>query len=325
MGEFVEREEQMKIRTKCWMFGLAVTLAWGAEKKASIPRMPDGHPDLSGIWNNSTLTPVERPRELAGKEFFTEQEAAAFERKAMREQNRDRRDGPAEADVARAYNEAWFDRGTKVLPSRRTSMVVDPPDGRIPRLTPEAQKAEAARAAAMQRPANGPEDRLLRERCMIGDNAGPPMLPAPYNNNLQIVQTRDSLAIVTEMIHDVRMIPLDGRPHLEANVRQWLGDSRGRWEGGTLVVDTTNFSGKSHFRGADQNMHLVERFTMESPGMIRYQFTIDDPTAFTSPWSGELALNRTEGPIYEYACHEGNIGMEGILAGARAEEKKARP
>jgi hypothetical protein len=292
--------------------------------QASGDQSAQGHArDLSGIWNNSTVTPLERPRELGTKAFFTATEAAEFEKSANRDLNRDRRDGPADADVARAYNEAWFDRGTKAVPSHRTSLIVDPPDGRIPPLTPAAQKADALRAEALRRPATGPEDRLIRERCIVGDNAGPPLIPAPYNNNLQIVQTAEYVAIVTEMVHDVRLIPLDGSPHPPKDVREWLGDSRGHWEGNTLVVDTANFNGKTHFHGADQNLHLTERFTRVSPDRIDYSFTIDDPTAFASLWSGEVPLMRAEGPLFEYACHEGNYGMEGLLRGARAEEKSA--
>ncbi len=244
--------------------------------------------DLSGIWNNSTITPLERSRELGTKAFFTAAEAAEFETKSNRDLNRDRRDGPADADVARAYNEAWFDRGTKAVPSHRTSLIVDPPDGRIPPLTLAAQKADALRAEALRRPATGPEDRLIRERCIVGDNAGPPLIPAPYNNNIQIVQTAEYVAIVTEMVHDVRVIPLDGSAHPPQDVREWLGDSRGHWEGNTLVVDTANFNGKTHFHGADQNLHLTERFTRVSSDRIDYSFTIDDPTAFAGRWSGEV-------------------------------------
>jgi hypothetical protein len=209
------------------------------------------------------------------------------------------------------------------VPSHRTSLIVDPPDGRIPPLTPAAQKADALRAEALRRPATGPEDRLIRERCIVGDNAGPHLIPAPYNNNIQIVQTAEYVAIVTEMVHDVRLIRLDGSPHPPQDVREWLGDSRGHWEGNTLVVDTANFNGKTHFHGADQNLHLTERFTRVSPDQIQYRFTIEDSTSFTGPWSGEVPLMRAEGPLFEYACNEGNYGMEGLLRGARAEETSA--
>src|SRR5579871_717722 len=300
----------------CPLLGIvAAPIYW----QAPVEAQPHSR-DLSGIWNNSTITPLERPRELGPKQFFTEAEAAEFEKKTNHDLNRDRRDGPADADVARAYNEAWFDRGTRVVPSRRTSLIVDPPDGRIPPLTPAAQQQENLRAERLRRPATGPEDRLIRERCIVGDNAGPPLIPAVYNNNIQIVQTGEFVAILTEMVHDVRMIPLDGRPHLSPEVRQWLGDSRGHWEGDTLVVETTNFNGKTHFRGADQNLRILERFTRVSPDEILYRFTIDDPTAFSQSWSGEVPLMRSEGPLYEYACHEGNYGMEGLLRGARVEE-----
>jgi hypothetical protein len=278
-------------------------------------------PDFQGIWTNATITPLERPKELAGKEFFTEKEVAEYEKRVLEESNKDRRDGSAEADVGRAYNESWWDRGTKVVPTRRTSIVVDPPDGRIPPLTSEAQKAAAARAATLRRPAAGPEDRGLPERCILWPTAGPPMLSSAYNNNYQILQTPGYVVIFIEMIHDVRIIPLDGRPHLASNIRQWLGDPRGHWEGNTLVVDSTNFTDKNPFRGSDRNLHLTERFTRINADTILYRFTVEDPTAFTRTWSGEAPLTRTPGPIYEYACHEGNYGMANILSGARAEEK----
>jgi len=270
-----------------------------------------------------TITPLERPAELANKPFFTKEEAAAYEERVAVQSNRDRRDGPPEADVTRAYNEAWWDRGTKVVPSLRTSLIVDPPDGRMPALTSAAQQAARQRAEALQRPARGPEDRLIRERCIMGDNAGPPMMPSAYNNNFQIFQSGKSIAIYSEMMHDVRVIPLDGRAHLPSNIRSWMGDSRGRWDGETLVVETTNFNGKISFRGSDENLRVVERFTRTAPALILYEFRIEDPTAFTRPWSAEVPLKAAAGPIYEYACHEGNYGMMGLLAGARAEEAKA--
>jgi hypothetical protein len=299
---------------------IAAPLAPAAKDWAG-PRTQDGQPDLQGIWTNATITPLERPKELAGKEIFTEKEAAEYEKRVLEETNKDRRDGSPEADIGRAYNDAWWDRGTKVVPTRRTSIVVDPPDGRIPPLTPEAQKAAAARTAALQHPAAGPEDRGLPERCILWPTAGPPMLPSAYNNNYQILQTPGFVVIFIEMIHDVRIIPLDGRPHLPSNIRQWMGDPRGHWEGNTLVVDTTNFTSKNPFRGSDRNLHLIERFTRIDPDTILYRFTVDDPTAFTRPWTGEAPMTKTPGPIYEYACHEGNYGMTNILSGARAEEK----
>jgi hypothetical protein len=291
-------------------------------KKWGQPRTPDGQPDLQGIWSNATITPFERPKELAGKEFFTEQEAADYEKRILREGNRDIRGRNAAADVNGAYNEFWFDRGTKVVPTRRTSLVVDPPDGRVPPLTPEAQKAAAVREEIARRPPEGPEDLALVVRCIVWPTAVP-LLPTAYNNNYQILQTPGYVTILTEMIHDIRVIPLDGRPHIPENIRLWLGDSRGHWEGMTLVVDTTNFNDKTHLRNSDRNLHLIERFTRTDENTILYQFTVEDPTAFTRPWKGEVPLTKAPGPIYEYACHEGNYAMTGILKGARAQEKEA--
>jgi hypothetical protein len=294
--------------------------------KAWTPtRTPDGQPDLQGIWSNATVTPLERPAELAGKATLTEQEAAVYEKQMVERSNVDRRPPVGtEADVAGAYNEAWTDRGTKVVKTRRTSLIVDPPDGRIPPLTPEAQKKALDRAEARRlHPADGPEDRPLNERCILTVTTGPPMLPGPYNNNYQIVQTPEAVVILNEMIHDTRTVFMDGRPHLPQNVRQWKGDSIGHWEGDTLVVDTTNFTDKTNFRGSGENLHLVERFTRADADTLLYQFTVDDPASFTRPWTAVIASTKTEGPIFEFACHEGNYAMRGILSGARAEEKKA--
>ena len=300
-----------------------------ATKTWAPARTADGQPDLQGIWSYATLTPLERPRELAGKEFFTEKEAAAYEKSLLDKNNRDRRDGGADADLGRAYNELWYDSGSHVVKTLRTSLVIDPPDGRIPAFTPEAQKREAARAEDRRRrggdPADSWEDRSLGERCIT---RGAPKLPGGYNNNLEIVQTPGCVGILQEMIHEARVIPLDGRPHLNPSVHQWLGDSRGRWEGNTLVVDTTNYTDKSVFnafnccRGAGANLHVIERFRRVDADTIDYQYTVDDPTTYTRPWTVSIPLSRTEGPLYEYACHEGNYGMAGLLAGARAEEKK---
>ena len=201
--------------------------------------------DLEGIWSNATVTPLERPADLAGKQTFTAEEAAAYEKQAVERSNVDHRSTNAEADVASAYNQFWYDRGTKAVGTRRTSLIVDPTDGRLPPLTPEAQKrVQDTRAWMGEHSTDGPEGRSLGERCILWATAGPPMLPGPYNNNFQIFQTRDQVVILNEMIHDARVIPLDGSPHLPSNIRQLMGDSRGHWEGNTLVVDTTNFSGK---------------------------------------------------------------------------------
>jgi hypothetical protein len=237
--------------------------------------------------------------------------------------NADRRGANHDADVSTAYNQFWYDRGTKTIGTRRTSLIVDPPDGLIPALTPEAAKRVSEKRAWMEEHAtDGPEGRSLGERCILWVTAGPPMLPGPYNNNFQIIQNRENVVILNEMIHDTRVIPLDGSPHLPAAIRGWRGDSRGHWDGKTLVVDTTNFSDEYSFRGSDRNLHLTERFTRVSPDTLIYEFTVDDPTAFTKPWTVQIPVTRTKGPIYEYACHEGNYAMMDILAGARATDKK---
>lgn len=292
-------------------------------KKYMAPRTADGHPDLQGFWSNATITPLERPDDVGGKATLTSEEAAAYEAKVNARENRDRRDGGSAADVGRAYNEAWYDRGTKVIETHRTSLIMDPPDGKIPALSAAAQKRLDLAAARRARPAEGPEDRSLSERCLNWATAGPPMLPSAYNNLYQIVQTPTYVAIFNEMVHDARMIPLDGRPHLDKSIRQWLGDSRGHWEGDTLVVDTTNFTDKTFFHGASENLHLTERFTRVSGDTLMYTFTVDDPSAFARPWTAQIPSERIDGPIFEYACHEGNYGMVGILSGAREAEKKA--
>jgi hypothetical protein len=293
-----------------------------AAQKWTPPRTEWGHPDLQGLWTNATITPFERPAELATKEVLTEEEAAQYEKQTLQARDADRRDGAADADLGRSYNQFWYDRGTKVISSRRTSLVVDPPDGRIPPLTADAQRQVSDRAAARQAgPADGPESRSLAERCILWPTAGPPMLPSGYNNNYQILQTPGYVVILIEMIHDVRIIPLDGRPHLSQTVRQWMGDSRGRWEGDTLVVETTNFTDKTNFRGSGEHLKLVERFTRVDGGTINYEFTVSDAASFTRAWKAAVPMTKTEGLIYEYACHEGNYGMTNLLSGARALEK----
>jgi hypothetical protein len=276
--------------------------------------------DLEGFWATSTLTPLERPPELGGKGFFTEQEAAEYERRTLEAVNSDRRDGGPEADLRRNYNEFWRDRATTVLPNRRTSIIVDPPDGKIPSFTPEARRKRVAHAEA-NRALAGPEALALRIRCISRDL---PMIPTPNNNFLQIVQGAGYVAIIQEMMHEYRLIPLDDRPHVDSRVRGYMGDSRGHWEGNTLVIDTTNFTGNDNFYGADENMHLTERLTRTDPNTIVYRFTVNDPTAFTRPWSGELAFRKTDEPVFEYACHEGNYALTDILAGARAAETERK-
>jgi hypothetical protein len=306
----------------------AATAQTRPPKKWTPPRTSDGHPDLGGTWSNAGIIPLERPKDLAGKRTFTEQEYAEYEKKVFRQSDRDR---PGQTGVG-TYNGFWWDQGTKLAPNRNTSLIVDPPDGRVPALTPAAlQRARDDRAYAREHPADGPEDRPLMDRCLLFPTTGPPMLPSFYNGspygplttNYQIVLTRDYLAIFIEHNHESRMIPLDGRQHLPPNVRQWLGDSRGHWEGDTLVIDTTNFTGKTKFKGGDENLHLTERFTRTGPDTLKYSFTVDDPTAFTAPWTAEYPMIASTDRIYEYACHEGNYGLAGVLSGARAAEKTA--
>lgn len=302
----------------------ALAQSSSASSSQAQTRTADGHSDLQGIWTNSTMTLLERPIGLGKSTTLTEEEAAKFEEGIKRDRSSDRRDGLAEIDVGRAYNELFFDRGSalaRVGGEIRTSIIVDPPDGHLPPYTPEGWRHLADVATyASKHPADRAQDRSLAERCLLWA-AEPPMLPAPYNSTYQIIQTAKYVMILIEMMHDVRIIPLDGSPHLPSDVRLWMGDSRGHWEGATLVVDTTNFSNKTSLQGSDENLHVTERFTRVDANTILYSFTIDDPTTFLRPWTGELPFVATPGPVYEYACHEGNRALQNILLGARAEEQ----
>ena len=304
----------------------AVTKSW------TPPHTPDGQPDLQGVWTNATLTPLERPTELASKEFLTPQEAEDYQKRVLARWDRDNRAGGADADLGRAYGSAWWDADARLVPVTRTSLIVDPPDGKLPPLTLEAQRRITdARAERQRHPADGPEDRPLMDRCLWWPAVGPPMLPSFANNspysplvsNYQFLQGPGHVAIVNEILHETRIIPLDGRPHLSQKIRQWMGDSRGHWEGNTLVVDTTNFTAKSQFRGSGEKLHLVERFTRTDSDTILYEFTVDDPASFTRPWSARIPMIRSLGPIFEHACHEGNYGLGFILSIARWEERQA--
>ena len=259
---------------------------------SDVPRAPWGAPDLRGIWDNRTITPLERPRQFAGQETLTAAEAAAYEART------------AERRVDDRY---YWDRGTKTVDDRRTALIVDPADGRVPSLTPEGrQRFETGQRQGV----NGAEERNPTERCITRTV---PRLPGLYNNHYQIFQTPGYVVILMEMIHDARIVSLDGRSHLAGDVRQWNGDSRGRWEGDTLVIETTNFTRKTNFRGSTEDLHVVERLTRVDADTIDYQFTVTDPTTWTQPWTARIPLNRDLGPLYEYACHEGNDGMAGIL------------
>ena len=283
-------------------------------------RTPWGDPDLQGIWTNANLTPFERSEEFTGKQVLTEEEAAEFEERTNQRNSVDRPPPPGNPGT---YNQFWWDRGTKVVPTRQTSLVVNPPDGRIPPLMPAAQKRAIARAQyRLDHPADSWEDVSLFARCITRSLPGA-MTPGFYNHNYQILQTPGYVAILVEMIHDTRIIPLDGRPHLGPTLRQWMGDSRGHWEGETLVVETTNFSPKAIYRGSGEHRGLVERFTRVDADTIHYEFTVDDPTTWTRSWTAAIPMTKDGAPdrIFEYACHEGNYGLYNMLAGARAEEK----
>jgi len=315
-----------------------------AQHPAPSPQPPVPSRSLEGVWSFSTLTPLERPAEFADRPLVSDAEAEAWVKQNLERNNRDRRDGGADVDVARAVNDYWFERGSELARwegRRMTSLVVDPPDGRLPPLTSEARAKLAARAADNRaHPADGPENRSLQERC-LSFNAGPPMLPGPYNNYVQILQMPGHVIVFNEMIHDTRVVPIDGpeggrvsssstetrprtetRPLLPASVRRWLGEPRGRWDGRTLVVDSTNFTAITNLRGADENLRLVERFTRIDDRTLLYEFTVDDPSAFTRPWTARLPMTRTTDRLFEYACHEGNYALMDILRGARYQERQ---
>ena len=316
------------------MLLLSTAAAAQSSGSAAPLRTADGHPDLSGVWDFRTVTPVERPTELADKAFLSEEEVAAYAAERVRANNADldregkkqittsrgQVNGTSETrDLALAYNDFWWDRGTAVVETRRTSLVVDPPNGRIPPLTDAGAERAAERLRINQRPTEGPEDRPLGERCVTGFNSGPPMLPAAYNMNVQIFQTADHIVLLNEMVHNARIIPLDGSDH--GTVPLWTGVSRGHWEGDTLVVETKNFLRETSFRNSSKNLHLIERIQRLSEDSLLYTFTVTDPTTWTAPWTVELPMRLSDLPIFEYACHEGNYGMDGTLTGARAIEQ----
>ena len=283
--------------------------------------------ELQGIWGFATVTPLQRPKEFAGRDKLTPDEKAKLEDEAVRDQFVDRPPPPGNPG---AYNRFWIDAGTKAVATGRTSLIIDPPDGRVPPLTPAGKDRQAA-LDEKAKMAEGPEVLTSWDRCILGFNAGPPMIGGGYNAYVQLVQTADYVVIHTEMVHDARIVSLNGRPSLPSQHRNWRGTSTGRWEGDTLVVDTKHFrtegTGTLSLRGlgysTDENLHLVERFRRLNADTLLYEYTVDDPTVWTQPWTVSMTMERSEQPIYEYACHEGNYGMRGILSGARAEEKFA--
>ena len=320
---------------------LALTVGSAAAQTAyRPPRLPDGKPDLQGVWDFRTLTPLERPENVAGKARLTTEEAAELEAKAAARSAADdaRRITaplPAGRTLGPGYNDFWLDRGAKVVEDQRTSLIVDPPDGRLPALQPGVEKQVGSLQEDL--PGKHPvriraagigtgtyEDRGLAERCLLGFNSGPPILPGGYNQNIQIFQTPTHVAILNEMVHDARIVPLDGRAHLPASIRQWMGDSRGRWEGDTLVIETTNFTDKTaSFNpsvttaiGSGVTLRLTERFRRVADNTLVYEYTVDDPKTFTRPFTVQLPMKRGDA-LYEYACHEGNHALENVLRGAR--------
>ena len=328
------------MRTRCvaGLFIFALALALGAPVLAqsdepTMPmRRPHGDPDISGIFTFRTLTPLQRPQQFADQETLDPETAAAFEASERTRQNRDLFDPIAGAPNAGyapraqggvlSYNEFWYERGVDLTDDKRTSLIIDPPDGRLPPRTPEAQAAARERAAyRREHMYDSYENRSLMDRCIMGFNAGPPMSSSAYNNNVMIFQTEDHVVILNEMVHNARIIPIDdvAKPPF----KQFSGVSRGHWEGETFVVETTQFRG-GESRGTSPNKHLIEKFTRINPDRVAYEYTVTDPTVYTAPHTVLMPFRRTDGPLFEYACHEGNIGLYGILAGARELERQGR-
>jgi len=318
-----------------------VGLVWSAAAPAAagkVPRTAWGKPDLQGIWDFRTITPLERPDTAGGKEFLSQQEAETLEQEVVN-RNKTLDERPSERTTAggnvdrRAdgspgfYNNFWLDGGTKTVGTRRTSLIVDPPTGKLPAVTANAQQSADARRKYLQdHPADSWLDRSTSDRCLVGFNAGPPLTPGGYNQNMQVFQTQDYVALVTEMIHTTRIVPLDGRPRLNNSVRQWSGDARGHWEGDTLVIETANFNGERRWRGSSKDMKLTERLTRVDADTLEYSYTVTDPEVWTKTWSASIPLRRSDLPLYEYACHEGNYSMPNILSGQRAaEHTSAKP
>jgi hypothetical protein len=301
-------------------------------KNWTVPRTADGHPDLQGIWTNATLTPMQRPAEFGDKKTVSDAEATAYETKDLATNNIDNPEAPLLARAGSAetggYNNLFIDRGSqlaRVDGVKRTALIIDPADGKLPPVTEEAR----ARTAAMLKRGfdhyDTVKDRPLAERCIVGfgSTSGPPMMPVLYNNTYQIVQNKDTIMVLVEMVHDIRVIRMNST-HKPAEVRQWLGDSIGHWEGDTLVVDTTNFNDQTRFAGTGESLHVTERFQRTGPDSILYRATIDDPHTFTKQWTVEFPFTASQGPIFEYACHEGNYAMPDILGGARKLEGEKR-
>ena len=312
------------LRPLSWAF--VVLVAWPVLTMAQdVPQTAWGAPDLQGVWDFRTITPLERPENLGDKAFLTQEEAAQREQGAVDRATRlwdsEARRTEAGGNVG-GYNNFWMDQGTNVIGTRRTSLIIDPPNGRLPEATETGRARAAANRGSFSSdlPASY-TDLSNSDRCLMGFNAGPPITPAAYNQNVQLFQTPDHLVMLTEMVHTVRVIPLDGTPPLVEGLRQLSGDSRGHWEGKTLVVETANFEARRDWRGSTEGMRLVERFTRVDADTLEYEFTVTDPETWDAPWTVNLPMRRNELPMFEYACHEGNYSMEAMLGGARADER----
>ena len=289
------------------------------------PKTSWGDPDLRGTWDFRSMTPFERPAEFKDKEFLTPEEVAEWEEKTLKEraaqrEQRNREVVEDQSDVDVGYNAIFLDRGEKMT-GTRTSLIVDPPDGRLPALTEDAKRRKDERYVRWGQVPEGPEDRNPLERCIMSSRAGPPINPSGYNNFAEIFQTKDHVAILVEQINDHRIIPLDGRDHVPEDIRLWKGDARGHWDGNTLVVRTKNFTEHTYFRDSGKNMILEERFTRTDTGTLLYEYTVNDPESFEKPWSVAVEMKLTEEPLLEFACHEGNRTMTLMLRGARVREK----
>ena len=321
---------------------LAVVLltvpALSMAQSTDAPRTPWGHPDLQGIWDFRTITPLERPEALGDRAFLTAEEAATLERdvvdRNLRLLNRGAERTSTGGNVDRRgdgtpgfYNNFWLDTGTRTVGTRRTSLIIDPSNGRLPALT-----ATGRQRGEQEYPFDSYLDLDAGDRCILGLNAGPPIVPAAYNQNLLLLQTPDHVVLLTEIVHTVRVVPLDGRPRLGDALLQWSGDARGHWEGDTLVIESANFLDERRWTtsnpmgaiGSTKDLRLVERFTRVDPDTLEYAFTVDDPTIWTAPWTASVPMRRTDGPVFEYACHEGNRSLPLILSGARAQEREAQ-
>jgi hypothetical protein len=327
------------MRTRSLLGGLTLVatvtsapLPVAAQSRAAVPlRTADGKPNLAGIYSFSTITPLQRPTALGDKATLTDEEAVAFEASENQRQNRDLFDpvkgqpsagyAPKAEGGVLSYNEFWYERGSKLTKDRRTSLIVDPPSGMIPFTDAARQRVAEMRRRSDAGVGDSYADRPLADRCIQGFNSGPPMTPGQYNNNVQIVQVPGTVVILNEMVHNARIIPTDGRPH--SKLRLWSGDSRGHWEGDTLVVETINFRRETSLQGSTATTRLVERFTRLDADTLKYEFTVTDPNSYTQPWSAMVPWTRIPGPIFEYGCHEGNYALPNILAGARAQEKEA--